>query len=326
MAKRKRLKQKKLKQREVATVMVPLKDKNSHFPPSIILILGTLVFLIPFASKAFNIDEPLFLWAAKHIYSNPFDPYGFPVNWYGTEMPMYDIMKNPPLACYYITLASLLLGWSEIGLHMAFLIPAVAVVMGTYSIALYLCERPLAASLTTITTPVFIVSSVTIMCDIMMLAFWVWAVFFWMRGINGNDRFYLAISGILMTAAALTKYYGISLIPLLVVYALLKKRRVGWWLVGLLPNTNCHPYSLPVGDDQCIWPRLTVGCRLLCRRTPTTWRHRTAGWVGFHWWLLPCCPILYLACMASEGTGCRSRRLHPNDFNTAISFHTFTVP
>ena len=74
--------------------------------PWIVLALVTTACLAPFSGKAFHIDDTLFLQAAKHIQSNPGNPYGFSVNWYGTATPMSQIMKNPPLSCYFIALSA----------------------------------------------------------------------------------------------------------------------------------------------------------------------------------------------------------------------------
>jgi len=198
------------------------------------LIAITIGFIAPFADKAFHIDDPIFLWTAKHIQSHPTDPYGFKVTWYFDEMEMSAVTKNPPLTSYYIALVAYWVGWGEKALHLAFLIPAIAVVLGTYSLARRLCERPVLASLIGIITPVFLVSSTTIMSDIMMLAFWVWAIVLWMRGMEGNDHLLLAVSGFLIAVCALTKYYGMSLIILLPIYSFAKNRRIGLWLIYLI--------------------------------------------------------------------------------------------
>ena len=140
-----------------------------------LLLVICILCLAPFADKAFHIDDPLFIWVAKHIQTNPFDFYGFTVNWYGFEMPMSEVTKNPPLASYYIALVAFLFGWSEIALHLAFLIPASAVVIGTFFLAKELCDRPFLAALVGMVTPVFLLSSTTVMCDTLMLSLWVWA-------------------------------------------------------------------------------------------------------------------------------------------------------
>lgn len=39
---------------------------------------------------------------------------------------MWEVTKNPPLACYYLAISAMILGWSEPALHIAFLLPAAA--------------------------------------------------------------------------------------------------------------------------------------------------------------------------------------------------------
>ena len=200
----------------------------------LLLIIMTILLIAPFANKAFHIDDPLFLWAAKHIQSHPTDPYRFNVNWYFNEMEMWQVTKNPPLTSYFIAFVAYLVGWSERALHLAFLIPAIAVVLGTYFLARKLCSRPVLASLVGLITPVFIVSGTTIMCDTMMLAFWVWAILLWIRGTERNEHLAFGLSAFLIGVCALTKYYGMSLIILLPIYSFVKNRRIGLWLIYLI--------------------------------------------------------------------------------------------
>src|SRR5262249_34187791 len=145
----------------------------------VFLILLCVATFAPFVNKAFHIDDPLFLWTAQQIQTHPADFYGFNVNWHRTEQPMSVVMKNPPLAAYYIALVGSLFGWKEITLHLAFLPWAVGAVLATYHLAQRFCSRPLLAAMATLLTPVFLVSSSTIMCDTMMLCLWLWAMVFW---------------------------------------------------------------------------------------------------------------------------------------------------
>ncbi len=190
-----------------------------------IVIAATVLPLLPFLDKAFHIDSPLFLWTSKQILKEPWDFYGFTGNWFGLTDPAHVFIKNPPLAGYYIALVALIAGFDEIYLHMAFLVPAVAAALGTYMLALRLTERPLAAALVTVASPAFLVTSTSVMCDVMMLSFWVWAVLFWMKGLDEDRPFYLALGACLVALASLTKYFGMSLIPLLALYSVLKGRR-----------------------------------------------------------------------------------------------------
>jgi len=189
--------------------------------------------LIVFLRRPFNIDDPLFIWVAKHIQTHPGNPYGFTVNWYGADASMADVTKNPPLASYYIALMAFLLGWSEPALHLIFIAAAIAVTIGAFLIAEKFCSHPLLATLAAILTPVFFVSSLTTMSDVLMLAFWVFAVHFWMKGLEAVRPGSLATSALLILASSLTKYFGMALIPLLLAYSVFRKRSIGVWLIYL---------------------------------------------------------------------------------------------
>jgi len=195
-----------------------------------LLLAGlTLVILLPFSAKPFHVDDTLFVSTAKHIVEHPFNPYGFNIVWYGYGMPMAEVTKNPPLAAYYGALVGSIAGWSERIWHLGFLLPAVAFILGTYRLASHFTEMPLLAAASALLTPVFMVSATGVMCDVMMLAFWVWAAVFWIEGLNPQRQSYLITSAMLMAAAALTKYFGASLIVLLLFYSLIRQRRLGSW-------------------------------------------------------------------------------------------------
>lgn len=201
--------------------------------PRLTLVLLVLATLAPFLAKPFNVDDPLFLWAARQIQAHPGDPYGFDLNWYGFQSAMWDVTKNPPLACYYLAVAAAILGWSEVALHFAMLLPAVAAILGTYRLARRLCQRPVLAACTTLFTPVYLVSSTSVMCDTLLLAFWVWAVVLWIEGMESGSSRRLAGAALLVALAALTKYFGACLFPLLFIYSLVLRRRLGRWMIAL---------------------------------------------------------------------------------------------
>ena len=98
--------------------------------PWIALALFTVAYL-PFLSKPFHVDDPVYLWVARQIQSRPFDFYGFTINWYGTAESAAEVMQNPPLTSYYVALAALVGGWGEVALHLAMLLPALGVILGT---------------------------------------------------------------------------------------------------------------------------------------------------------------------------------------------------
>jgi 4-amino-4-deoxy-L-arabinose transferase-like glycosyltransferase len=190
-------------------------------------------------------DDPLFLWSAQQIVHHPSDPYGFELVWYFIRMPMWAVTKNPPLACYYAALIGGIAGWSERAMHFAFLLPALALILGTYQLARHFTRQPLLAAAITLVAPVVMVSATSVMCDTMMLALWIWAAILWIKGLDPPKPLYLFSSALLISACALTKYYGISLIPLFLAYSLFRRGRIEarlWYL--LIPIAALIQYQL----------------------------------------------------------------------------------
>lgn len=216
--------------------------------PWLVLVL-TVACLIPFAGKAFHIDDTLFLLCARQIQEHPGDFYGFDANWYGAVMPMHEINQNPPLVPYYIAVAAGLFGWSEVALHLSFLLPAVGLSLGMYYLARSFCSRPHLAALIGVFSPAFLVSSTSIMTDVTMVAFYVWAVILWLHGMQSGRSLYLLCSGILICCSMMAKYYGVTAVALLFAYSLATKRRPGLWIAFLM---------IPLG--------VLVGYELLCQK------------------------------------------------------------
>ncbi len=224
--------------------------KNHRYVHYILLAVAVLACLVPFSGKPFNIDDTLFVYEARQIAQHPLDPFGFKVNWYLDAIPMAYETRNPPLASYYSAAAAIFVGWSERALHLAFLVPAIATIWGTYRLAQRLTNSPLLAAVTTLLTPGFLVSANSVMCDTMALALWLWAMIFWIEGFEPQKPGYLAISAVLITLCTLTKYFGIALIPLLAVYSLARQRRLGNWawylLVPILALTGYQHWTKAV--------------------------------------------------------------------------------
>ncbi|MGA8439980.1 MAG: glycosyltransferase family 39 protein [Candidatus Sulfotelmatobacter sp.] len=230
---------------------------NKHSPVHYILLTAALLAcLLPFSGKAFNVDDTLFVYVARQIAKHWLDPYGFKVNWYRDAVPMAVETKNPPLASYYLAAAASIVGWSERALHVAFFLPALAVVLGTYRLALRFTDSPLLAAVATLLAPGFLVSANSVMCDVMMLALWLWAVIFWIEGFAPQKPLYLLGSALLITACALTKFFGIALIPLIAVYSLARQHRLGNWAWYLL-----LPILALTGFQH--WTKAVYGLRMI---------------------------------------------------------------
>jgi 4-amino-4-deoxy-L-arabinose transferase-like glycosyltransferase len=202
--------------------------------PRVVIGLILVVCLGPFINKAIHADDVLYVWTGKWIQNHPTDFFGFKVNWWSSAIPMWVANWNPPLMSYFLAGVASLFGWNEIALHLACLAVAFTAAVGIYSLAKMWCERPLLATLVAIFMPAFLVSSSTLMCDVLMLTFWIWALVFWERALGKErSRWQFIGAGVLAGLAVLTKYSAITLLPLLPILSILRTRKLGWWLLGL---------------------------------------------------------------------------------------------
>jgi 4-amino-4-deoxy-L-arabinose transferase-like glycosyltransferase len=245
-------------------------DDVTKLRSPILLTVLVLICLIPFLGKPFHIDDPLFVWAGKQIAQHPGDPYGFTVTWYTAPEPMSEVTENPPLAAYYLAAVGAMLGWSEAALHGAFLLPALGAILGTYFLARKLTRWPLLAGAATLAAPGFLASSSTVMCDTMMVALWILAILFWLEGLERKRPALLALSGLLIALCALTKYFGMTLIPLLLLYSIARERRIGTWIVYLL-----LPVAALVGYEY--WTKALYGRGLVGGAAAYAQTHNSVG-------------------------------------------------
>lgn len=308
--------------------MIKSTKTNRHL---LLIFALTAACLLPFTDKAFNIDDPLFVWSARNIIKHPFDFYGFDLNWYGYVTPMFETMKNPPLGSYLIAAVGAIFGFSERAIHTFFIIPACAVTCGTYLLARRLEASPTAAlfsALTVLFSPVFLTSASTVMCDVLMVAFWVWAVLLWIRGNEQGEWWAVALAAIFIGLSALSKYFGISLLPLLIAYSLLArhplKRWLPWLLIpvfmlaayqlftdglygrGLLLDAASYASNIRIRTDADIFIKVVTGLAFLGGSfiamlfyTPLVWRRR--GFIA----AITCLILCLIAVWATGGLGAR---------------------
>lgn len=185
---------------------------------------------LPFADKPFHVDDPMFLWTAQQIRVSPVDFFGFDVNWTGTSEPMWRTNQNPPGTSYALAGVALVLGWSELALHLGMLVPFAALVLGVYELARALRAPPLLASLLLVAMPGVLASASSIMADVLATALWCWSVVLWLQGIERRSLPRLLGAGLLAGACIATKYVGLGLLPLFLVHGLVATRRPGAWV------------------------------------------------------------------------------------------------
>jgi hypothetical protein len=99
--------------------------------PAIVLVVATLV---PFLGKAFTIDDPMFLFQARHLLLDPLHPTAFDVVWSTTPERMSAIMASGP-GMAYLLVPCVALGGAEWVAHLAQLAFFVLALIATASLA-----------------------------------------------------------------------------------------------------------------------------------------------------------------------------------------------
>lgn len=181
--------------------------------------------LVPWLTKPFHIDDPLFLWVAERIRQAPLDPYGFEVNWYGTPMRVAEITKNPPLFAYVLSGWQAVFGPSEASAHALSMLLAAATIAATGRLAQRLGASCDGAMVVLALSPYFLISASSVMCDGAMLLLFVVSVAAWAEGRARGGVGWFIVCGAFAGAAIVTKYFAVSLLPLLAVWWLLDPKR-----------------------------------------------------------------------------------------------------
>ena len=202
------------------------KNRNGDWKGSALVCALMVVLMLPFVQKPINIDETTYIWIARQILENPLQPYGFDANWFGFQQPMAQISQSPPLVSYYLAVVGAIWGWDETTLHLSFMVPALFLVLGIYRLSVLLGSRPVQTTGIAILSPVMVVSATSLMLDTTMVAFYVWAIVYWVAADDGRARLNRRLSCLMICLGLLTKYFAITLVPLLAAYSILKNKRL----------------------------------------------------------------------------------------------------
>jgi len=212
--------------------------------------------LLPFLGKAFHIDDYSYLRAARHIsgvqpFASPaihvdmpdepdsalprwLRPYDFPINWRGNYEPAWRMMNKPPLIPYYLALGVKLFGEHERPLHAMFLIFPLVAGVALYSIARRTVRHPLWPTLAFLACPAALVGSTSLMVDNPSFALYLSAVAVFLSAAERRSGARFCVAGVLAGLAVWANYVCLSLLPLLTVYLIVKRRRLTASLAYLL--------------------------------------------------------------------------------------------
>lgn len=195
-----------------------------YAPPLVLLLCLT----VPFLWRPLHVDDQFWVRISELVRQHPFNPFVEIRYPFAGQLHVGRLNESThPLLLQYYTAAVLTLGGGtrEWVLHLAYLVfPIIAVVAFAR-----LCRRwlraPLLAVGLLVVSPGFVVMSHAIMLDVPLLAFWLLAVVATLHGLERQSARWLGGGAAAALAASLTAYQGISVMPLLLAFALAHRQR-----------------------------------------------------------------------------------------------------
>jgi 4-amino-4-deoxy-L-arabinose transferase-like glycosyltransferase len=199
-----------------------------------LVALWSVAPLLPFLTKAVSIDAPVFLAVARQIIAHPLDPFGFQMIWDPTSPDAWVFNRNPPLVSYYLALWISVFGEVDSVLHVAMLPFSLVAGLSFLGIARRIAGAGAGPAALLIATPAYLVLATTLMLDIPLLAFMLFAVYAMLRGAGEGGAGWQLAAGAAAAAAGLAKYVGFCTAPLLAAGVVLLYPRRGLPLLRVL--------------------------------------------------------------------------------------------
>ncbi len=190
------------------------------------LVAAALV--LPFANKAYHIDDYTMISAARHLSEHPFAHDG-PLFVRGGEVLESLICENthPPFVPYYLALVMRVAGSeSEAVLHTASLVFMLLLGAAVFSLARQFGAPGLLSALLALSCPGVIVMSHSLAADLPLAALSAAALALFIRGVDRERPAEVALSGVAFLFAFFCAYQAVFLVPLALLYSLSRRKGI----------------------------------------------------------------------------------------------------
>lgn len=200
------------------------------------VIVFALLMWLPFINQAFTIDDTNFLALAAHAWPHPLALYNFRINWLGEEQRAFDILANPPLIPWYLALVSTIARGREWVFHLSYWPFLVLTLAGAYRLGKRFApeQGPLWTLLWTAFAPGLVLAEHALMPDVPLLACYVLGVALTIDAFDADNTAFAVGAAFFAGMAAVIRYSGITVIPLLLLYALLNRVRPRTTVLALI--------------------------------------------------------------------------------------------
>ncbi|MBI5640950.1 MAG: glycosyltransferase family 39 protein [Nitrospirae bacterium] len=204
------------------------------------LVLVFVLFLLyaPFIDKAFHMDDTTFIDFARMIDWNPLhavpSDYAYKGRIISKFLP-YEA-THPLLIPYLLKAAISALGEREIPLHLVFLVFSIVSLLALKKInsVFFHADTGGTVLIFFMSAPAFVVNSHNLMTDVPTLSCVLLALVFYIQSVEKYPVLYLVAGSGSLLAAIFISYQALAFIPVIGLYAVLKKRLSSSFFVGLL--------------------------------------------------------------------------------------------
>lgn len=207
------------------------------------LVLALLFGLsLPFLGKPVHLDDANFLRLAEGARLDPWRPHAVSINWQGTTERAFDVLSNPPGLAWWLAPVLDLPVW---GLHLWMLLWLPLAAWGAWTLGERFASRGAEATVLLVGGPLAALAAQSLMPDLPLYACALAGLAGVVRDGPGPPRRRWPWA-LLAGCAALFRYSGATLIPLVALWALLQRDRRG---ALLLPLAAAAPLALLVLHD-----------------------------------------------------------------------------
>jgi hypothetical protein len=202
---------------------------------------------LPFVAKPVHIDDANFLALARGARLDLWRPHDLPINWQGSTERAFDVLSNPPGIGWWLAPVAQA---PELVQHLWMLAWVPLLAVGAWRLGRRFGGDGVAGVLLLGTAPAVLLASQSLTPDLPLLALCVAGMGGFVVAVDEDRTAAAAGWAMLAGCAALFRYSGVALLPLLLLYPLLAKRRPWPALAGLLPLAllllhDLHAYGEP---------------------------------------------------------------------------------
>ncbi len=199
----------------------------------VFLFLLALIICVINALKPIHIDDTVYIWIARQIVSDPFNPFGFELLW--CQWPSFmDLGYIPPVMPYWLAGSLYVFGNDPILIKLSIL-PFILV----FVFAVNLLSKRFSPSIAFPVTVFIAVSPAilpgwNIMLDLPSIAFGLMTIELFIRAVSRDSWKYVIAAGMVAALAVMTKYTALVIPGVMLLYGILNRRLLMGIAAGLI--------------------------------------------------------------------------------------------